>query len=485
VSRESLESAATAAELAGDFAAAAAARRELVRLDPRSPLVRLALARTLDRADAWREAAQTYLEALQRGANAGEIHRHLGTLHLRQGKPALALQHLKKALAAMPEDPESLFRAGMTMHRLRRFRDAVEFLQRAARQLPEAPEVQFNLGLARFETGDHRGALEALAECRALKRGKPWREDPLAPLQLEPSPEFSAEDMSVNDVKLRHDLEQIEYLLGLGRLPPVWDKVAEQYRSLLQETRGVTGGDLVTRFNVHRYPLVARTYKRPFHVAGGRSGGPALNTGIDAKAIEGAYLRATPNLVVVDDLLTAEALADLRRFCRESTIWNNIQRGYLGGYLYDGFACERILDVARELRERLPRVIRGLPLQMIWGYKYDHELQGIGIHADAAAVNVNFWITEDDANLEPEGGGLLVYRKSAPLDWDFDAFNRDPARILRHLGADAADPIRVPHKANRAVIFDSDLFHATDALRFRQGYLNRRINITLLYGLRS
>lgn len=33
-------------------------------------------------------------------------------------------------------------------------------------------------------------------------------------------------------------------------------------------------------------------------------------------------------------------------------------------------------------------------------------------------------------------------------------------------------------------MFDSDLFHATDDPHFRPGYLNRRINITLLYGNR-
>ena len=122
---------------------------------------------------------------------------------------------------------------------------------------------------------------------------------------------------------------------------------------------------------------------------------------------------------------------------------------------------------------------------MLWGYKYDHQLQGIGVHADAAAVNVNFWITEDEANLEPEGGGLLVYRHTAPPDWEFERFNRDPAAIMRFLESRGGEPIRIPHRANRAVIFDSDLFHATDALHFREGYRNRRINITLLYGLRS
>jgi len=35
------------------------------------------------------------------------------------------------------------------------------------------------------------------------------------------------------------------------------------------------------------------------------------------------------------------------------------------------------------------------------------------------------------------------------------------------------------------VIFDSDLFHETDRLSFKEGYQNRRINVTLLYGERE
>ena len=89
--------------------------------------------------------------------------------------------------------------------------------------------------------------------------------------------------------------------------------------SLLQEVRGVTGGGIVVPFNAHRYPLVARTYKRPFHVAGAAPRKAVLNPKLDVKAIENAYLKSAPNLVVVDDLLDAEALAELRR-------WRDVSR---------------------------------------------------------------------------------------------------------------------------------------------------------------
>ncbi len=35
------------------------------------------------------------------------------------------------------------------------------------------------------------------------------------------------------------------------------------------------------------------------------------------------------------------------------------------------------------------------------------------------------------------------------------------------------------------MIFDSNLFHKTDKITFADGYENRRINITMLYGRRK
>ena len=100
-------------------------------------------------------------------------------------------------------------------------------------------------------------------------------------------------------------------------------------------------------------------------------------------------------------------------------------------------------------------------------------------------MNVNFWITPDDANLDPEHGGLVIWDVSAPLDWNFARYNGDEEAARAFLAREGAKSITVPYRANRAVIFDSDLFHETDKIRFKQGYENRRINVTMLYGRRK
>jgi len=166
-------------------------------------------------------------------------------------------------------------------------------------------------------------------------------------------------------------------------------------------------------------------------------------------------------------------------------VWltNRYDHGRLGAFFRDGFSCPLLAQIAEELRAALPRVIgRRHPLRQIWGFKYANTQPCLGSHADFAAVNVNFWITPDAANLDPGGGGLHLYDVAAPRDWTFDMYNRGGDRIRELLQSLGATPRHIPYRYNRAVIFDSDLFHATPALRFREGYENRRVNVTFLYG---
>jgi len=460
--------------------------RARVALEPDSADAWLAFARALQRAGEEREAAAAYRKALDRGAPAPGVHLQLGVLHAALFEYESAIEHLEKNIALEPDNADALCMLGTVMSDLGRFGEAAGWFERALALRADFPEAHFNLGLARFERSDFRGALRSFGRSVELKRGETWQGDLSVRLGREPAPSFEPMDMGVNEIKLSHDCEQLEHLLQAGVLPAAYREVLEDYRSVLEETRGKVDADSIMPFDAGRHPLVARTYKRPIYIDGAPApAGALVNPALDFRGIEERYVEARPNIVTVDDLLTPAALQSLRRFCLDSTIWNNIKPGYLGAYFYDGFCSELLLRLASELRERLPRVIRGLPFNMMWGYKCDSTLPGLGVHADAAAVNVNFWITGDEANLDPGHGGLLVYTHDAPKDWGFAKFNKDSATILSYLDSVGSVPVRVPHRANRAVIFDSDLFHASDRPHFREGYLNRRINITLLYGQRS
>lgn len=482
-----LESAANEAESSQNFPAAVDARKALAALDSKNPGRWLSLAEACRKAEDPVASIRAYKESLKHGAPPESTHLQIGAVYVALEEQASAAEHFKAIVEVDPKHADALCMLGVVMNDLGRFDEAVAYFERALAENPSFSEAHFNLGLAKFETADFAGASQSFTRCVELRRGLPWdSEDRLTALTVDPALAFEPMDMGVNTVKLRHDCEQLEYLLEIGRLPAAYAAVLEEYRYVLRSVQGCVDVASLVPFDHDKHPLLARTYKRPVHIAEIASiAGPLINPELDFRAIEDSYLAGTPNVAAIDSLLTPLALAALRRFCRESTIWNNIKPGYLGAYFYDGFCSELLLRLASELRAHMPRVIRDLPLQMMWGFKCDATLPGLGVHADAAAVNVNFWITEDDANLNPDCGGLLVYEHDAPKDWGFRKFNNDPAAILEYLESIHSVPQRIPYRANRAVIFDSDLFHATDRPHFREGYLNRRINITFLYGARS
>ena len=58
---------------------------------------------------------------------------------------------------------------------------------------------------------------------------------------------------------------------------------------------------------------------------------------------------------------------------------------------------------------------------------FESSPEGLAIHADAAAVNLNLWITPDEANQDKHGnsGGLAVYlSQTLPKNWTFQQMNQ-------------------------------------------------------------
>jgi hypothetical protein len=432
------------------------------------------------------QAARAYEQAAANAARPAPLLLQLGAIQTQLEQFSAAEQSFARLVALEPQHADGWCMLGVVTKEQRRFAQAIPHFERALALNAAFSEAHFNLGLTQFELGRLAQASASFMRCVELRRGRPWAGDErVRLLAQQPQPPFEPMDMGVNEIKLRHDCEQLAYLLEGGQLPPAYGAVLDDYRALAGEIRGQVDENTLMPFDAGRHPLVAHTYKRPIHIADvPPPGAHIINPQLDFDAIEDRYLAADPNVLAIDQLLTPEALQAMRRFCRESTIWNNIKPGYLGAYFYDGFCSELLLRLAWELRQHMPRVIRDHPLNMMWGYKCDCTLPGLAVHADAAAVNVNFWITEDEANLDPQGGGLQVWEHDAPGDWDFRMFNKEAGKIQDYLVSIGSVPTRYPYRANRALVFDSDLFHATDDPHFKPGYTNRRINITLLYGNR-
>jgi tetratricopeptide (TPR) repeat protein len=281
----------------------------------------------------------------------------------------------------------------------------------------------------------------------------------------------------VAEPRLRHDYEQLELLQRRGKLNAAGRdalKVLAPYYAKSGDpkmTFGPTGAEgqalrraLATRYNVPLAPFDRRTLGDN-----------------DYPAIEETYF--SERLVVIDNFLSPEALAALRTFSEEATVWKSFHRhGYAGAIIALGFSPRVLLMLSEELRRAMPQVIGDQPLLQAWGFKYDQRLQGINMHADFARVNVNFWITPEASCEDPTTGGMVVYDLPVPKSWTFANYNTDPGRLAAYVKLHGAKPVRVPYRENRCVLFDSSLIHVTDTMRFKPGYENRRVNVTLLYG---
>ena len=339
------------------------------------------------------------------------------------------LQQARTALT--PSEADLRVERGTVQMGQGRTDEAVATYRETIALAPNHAEAHFRLGSILSETGNiAEGFAHYMKRAALVHAGRPWRQDRQEPAH-----------------RTKHDREQMAYL-------------AERLGSGAQN----------------------------FHLEEGtRLSCPAVNPANATPQLTQQWHDSQPQMVVIDNFLTPAALGKLRRYCAGSTIWRrNYDAGYIGATPEDGLACPLMAQIAEEIRTTFPQIIGTHAFRYLGAFKYDSTLStGTNIHADNSAVNVNFYIAPDEANLDPESGGMDIWNVSAPPGEAMRRYNGDEAMARDFLKRGGARLARVPHRANRAVIFRSDLFHKTSDCRFREGYLNKRINVSLLFGQRT
>ena len=289
-------------------------------------------------------------------------------------------------------------------------------------------------------------------------------------------------------VSLRFAADQIEYLVGLRLLPIEYLNEVREYRRIISL---IPSNDPRGALTINLRPEDAAkipSYRRALFIDDKpRVEGSALaqRSAADIAEIQRRYHE--DGVVYIDDVLSESTLQSLYEFGTRSTMYYvDKASGYVGAYIEEGFNTPLLMQVSEEFRTMFPTIFAESPLQMSWAYNYDdHSESGIHMHGDNFAVNCNLWITPDEANLDKDSGGLVVWTVPAPLDWNFDEFNTKLGNTKMAKLVEHAEQIVIPYKQNRMVLFKSDLLHATDKFKFKKGFENRRINFTFLYGERG
>ena len=379
------------------------------------------------------EAAASYARALALQPGNAALQGALVTVLWRLSRHDEALAVMDQLVAARPDDVEVRHHRANLRHERKRLEQALADYDVVLEARPDLAETWSNRGAVLSEMGRNDEALASLDKALTL------------------APDMVAA-LSNRGFALRELARFAEALADLDRaiaLAPDYAPAHAHRGKVLSEMMRLeesfasfrTAGELAYG---SRTPVAEELAHRRRHddeqrawAQGEGGSGPLLypwrrtDPGPGRQSRQCAKRRASlgrqrSKIVVIDNLLTDEALARLRRYSWGSNIWHTAYpQGYLGAFPESGFAAPLLAQVAEELAQTFRDIFAGHPLRYHWAFKYDSSLEGIGIHADEAAVNVNFWITPDAANLDAQSGGLVIWDKAAPLEWDFAKYNAD------------------------------------------------------------
>jgi len=298
---------------------------------------------------------------------------------------------------------------------------------------------------------------------------------------------ITLDDKTILLYRLKHDLQQANYLSsnnykieGIKEFIKVGNEILKRDENKEENNNSYKKITLINNEVNSLLPF----YKEHYIYQTQNISEGCINPSKNWKDIEDEYFNSSKQIIYIDNFLSEKAIIELQKFCLLSKIWVEERRNkYLGSFSDKGFISPLHLKIAMELKKKLPKLFGKHRLGRFWGFKYDSTLgKGINIHADFALVNLNFWITPDIFNNDKNRGGLKVYDIPAPENWTFQKYNMNADEIYKLLKKNKANCVNVPYKFNRAVLFNSDYFHETDQINFKDEYEARRINITYLFG---
>lgn len=414
------------------------------------------------------QAEAAYREALSLSPNHAAVTHNLGVIAAAKGRTSEAVAYFDAAIAAEPQYATAHYNRASALQALGQSRDALQSFAQVCAIDPGHYDAHRVLGFLWLAEGDRGRALDHFARTYELRRG-----DDRSGIAVK-SLTWAARD------KLLHDAAQFRYLAERRRDRLRFEALARNYEAVAE---GVP--EKAVPLSDEQLDALGYDYNTAIHVASAPEiAGRAVSERPDRDHLMQRYRERAAGAMWFDDLLTAEALAALKRHLLESTIWHDFSHigGFVASYLEDGLASPLLLQIADEIRDAFPELLGRHPLSQAWAFKGLKSAAAVAEHADDAAVSINFWVTPDHANRNPDGGGLIVCRAPPPAEWQVHGYDADKAAIAAFLNRHAADSLVVPYRENRAVLFESRLFHRSGATDFAPGYENHRINLTLLFG---
>ena len=414
------------------------------------------------------QAEAAYRDALRLSPGHAAVTHNLGVVAAAQGNHRSAVGYFDDAIAAEPQYVSAHYNRAAALQALGQSREAIRSFERVCAIEPGHYDAHRALGFLWLAEGDRGRALDHFARTYELRRG-------------EDRTGLAARSLTeATRSKLLHDAEQFRFLLQHRRDRQRFEALARNYEQVAKDVP-----EEAMPLSDRQLDRLGEDYNTAINMCGAPElAGPAVSERPDHDTLMRRFRQQRAGAVWFDDLLTPPALLGLKRYLLESTIWHDFSHigGFVASYLEDGLACPLLLQIADEIRSSFPELLKKHPLSQAWAFKGLVARAAIDAHADDAAVSINFWVTQNQANINPDRGGLVVCRTPPPAAWKVRDYDADKEPVAAFLERHATDSLIVPYGENRAALFESRLFHHSDAPEFAAGYENHRINLTLLFG---
>ena len=419
------------------------------------------------------EAIAYFDRAIAAVPDYAEAYNNRGNALLALGHVDQAIVSYNKSLKIKPDYGEASLNLAHALMRSNRAQEALKIYSDLLDINPDNYRAQLDFGLANFALGNINDACHCFSKTMALR-------------QSEQNSVYNRDTYwRTTKAKLEHDMEQFRHLSKVGFSDVGFTELAEEYEKLAADIDWSKTPEYIVALGELERNRIADSYNLPLHLLDlPKLENGVINPLLNSSKITERYVNSTPSLTYFDDFLSNDALDQLRNFLLESTVWYDFHHieGFLAAYLENGLATPLLLQIAHDVKVILPEILGDLPLTQVWAFKNLQENQGIDLHSDSGAVSLNFWLTPDEANLDPNHGGIVIYETAPPKDWQLKSYSEDIKLIQNYLSGHSSKTTCIPYRENRAVLFKSELFHKSDHMKFKPEYKSHRINITMIFG---
>ncbi len=288
----------------------------------------------------------------------------------------------------------------------------------------------------------------------------------------------------INIAKISHDIDQLLYLKNIGQ---EWPKDRELIANLeTLKTLMEQSGRKIVEVDDLLESLLGVDY---FFSKPARSAGQSLLSALRPASFEAPQIlefkKSNYKIYVFDEVLENTALVELQHFFKEAMIWLEVKENL--SYLFTdaryGMSSPLLVLLQNELKALLQPFCGAKEVIESWAMKYDLTEVGIPAHADQVngCFTSNLWVTPDTSNLDRSTGGMKILNLTPPRDWPWPVAITEKERITEYIEQQNPEEICVPYRANRLILFNSELFHKTNSIKFGPGYEDRRVSLTHIY----